>query len=95
MNYDKKYSLELNEVIQKEASKLTELNKFLLDILTHNEYKELAMRWQIVKRLEKGESQRSISKELGVGIATVSRGSRQLGQSSGGFRSALKKIEKL
>lgn len=93
MNYHKKYSIELSKVIHAESRDVIALNKFLLDILTPNEYKELAMRWQIIKKLNQGASQRSIAADLGVGIATVSRGSRQLGQGSGGFKSALSKIK--
>ncbi|TSD02787.1 MAG: TrpR family transcriptional regulator, trp operon repressor, partial [Parcubacteria group bacterium Greene0714_36] len=75
----KSYEQELNALLAKIGAfdrKL--LRDFLLDLLTPAEYKELALRWQIVKMLHQGISQRRIAKNLGVGIATVSRGSREL-----------------
>lgn len=51
---------------------------FLRGILTPQELEQLALRLQIVKRLKKGETQRDIADDLGVGIATVTRGSREL-----------------
>ena len=51
---------------------------FLQGILTPQELEQLPIRLQIVKKLKKGEVQRKIADELGVGIATVTRGSREL-----------------
>ena len=47
-------------------------------ILTSQEREEIAVRLQIVKKLLAGEPQAKIAKDLGVGIATVTRGSREL-----------------
>ena len=65
------------------------LEAFLVDILTPVEMGEVAKRWQIVLKLERGESQRQIAKDLGVGIATVTRGSKELANKKGGFRQVL------
>jgi TrpR family trp operon transcriptional repressor len=51
---------------------------FLEGILTPKELIEIGIRLQIVKKLKKGMPQRQIADELGVGIATVTRGSREL-----------------
>jgi len=56
----------------------TEMSEFLEGILTPKEILELSQRIEIVKKLKKGEAQRQIASEVGVGIATVSRGSREL-----------------
>lgn len=64
---------------------------FLEDLLTQTELDALVERWEIIKRLAKGQSQREISKELGVGIATVSRGAKALEEGSGGFMTMLKR----
>ncbi len=64
---------------------------FLKDILTPKEYKMLSMRWQIVKQLAKGISQRQIAENLGVSIATITRGSRELLDKAGGFHYVLDK----
>lgn len=47
-------------------------------LLTPNEISEMQRRLQIFALLEAGVSQRDIAKQLGVGIATVTRGSRAL-----------------
>ena len=55
-----------------------DLEDFLLGILTPKELQEIPTRLQIVKMLKKGTSQHKIAEKLGVGIATVTRGSREI-----------------
>ena len=45
-------------------------------LLTPSELIEISKRLQIIKMLKQGVAQREIAKQLGVGIATVTRGSR-------------------
>lgn len=66
------------------------LDKFLFDILTPKEYEEINKRWEIVKMLHSGVNQLDIAKKLGVGIATVTRGSTALKNTKGGFIEILK-----
>jgi TrpR family trp operon transcriptional repressor len=54
------------------------LDRALRDLLTPAEYAEIVKRLQILRRLEAGVPQRRIAEELGVGIATVTRGARAL-----------------
>ena len=61
----------------------------LEDLLTPNETEALGERWQIVKRLRAGATQREVAAELGVSVTTVSRGARQLKYGTGGFEVAL------
>lgn len=61
-----------------EANNDTVLEKRLKALLTPNEVKEMQHRLQIFSLLEQGMPQRDIAKQLGVGIATVTRGSRAL-----------------
>lgn len=86
------YKKELIEVIFKVANIKDKqlLADFVRDILTPHEFENIAMRWQIVKRLEKGEFQESIAEDLHLGIATVTRGSREMRKKDGGFRRAFK-----
>lgn len=56
------------------------LEDFLVAITTGTERKELARRLEITKRLVQGIPQLKIANELGVGIATVTRGSKELSQ---------------
>ncbi|HAE36251.1 TPA: transcriptional regulator [Candidatus Nomurabacteria bacterium] len=65
------------------------LDTFLTDLLTPSEYEEIKKRWEIVKMLNNGVNQHKISKDLHVGIATVTRGSRALRDSKGGFKKVL------
>lgn len=69
-----------------------EMELFLRDLLTPQEFCELATRWQIIKRLVRGSTQRDIAEELNVGIATVTRGSLALQQTAAGFWRVLKKL---
>lgn len=55
-----------------------EIEDFVTGFLTQQEIEQLALRFEIVKRLKKGEAQRKIAEDLGVGIATVTRGSKEL-----------------
>jgi TrpR family transcriptional regulator, trp operon repressor len=87
----KKYEEELLAVFKMAGANTELLREFLLDILTPAEYKEIVTRWQIVKRLDRGEAQRTIAKELKIGIATVTRGSRELSNPNGGFARLVKK----
>lgn len=54
------------------------LEDFLIGITTQKEREELVKRVQIIKGLIAGESQQKIANRLGVGIATVTRGSKEL-----------------
>lgn len=56
------------------------LADFLVGITTAKERAEIAQRLEIVKRLIAGEPQHKIASDLGVGIATVTRGSKELSQ---------------
>lgn len=61
------------------------------DLLTPQERSKLAERWQIVKMLAAGKTQRDIAKKLNVSISKVTRGSRALQYGSGAFQKLLKK----
>lgn len=56
------------------------LEDFLVGITTEKERSELAQRVEIVKQLLGGIPQQQIAKNLGVGVATVTRGSKELSQ---------------
>ena len=55
-----------------------EMLDFLKGILTPNEFDEIVTRLQIVKLLKKGLPHQEIARRLKVGVATVTRGSREL-----------------
>ena len=55
-----------------------QMQDFLYGILTPKEIDQLSTRLQIVRMLKKGIPQQKISEYLNVGVATVTRGSREL-----------------
>lgn len=71
-----------------------EARMLMEDILTPGEIASIAQRWQEIRMLARGVTQREISKRLNVSISKVTRGSRMLQQGSGGFRHFLKKLGK-
>lgn len=80
---------ELESILQRASTDKVLLRAFLNDLLTPAEMNQLIARWQIVKRLAAGVSQRQIARDLRVGIATITRGSRTLLNPKGGFQSML------
>jgi TrpR family trp operon transcriptional repressor len=56
------------------------LEDLLVGITTDNERAEFVRRIEIVKRLLSGSPQHQIASDLGVGVATVTRGSKELAQ---------------
>jgi len=55
-----------------------EMESFLASLFTPQELEAIPRRLEIIKRLKRGVPQHNIAKELGVGIATVTRGAREL-----------------
>ena len=94
MTDHEKYARELLEVLRDIADDKTLLGDFLTDLLTPAEYDDIVVRWQIVKRLHQGTAQRRIAQDLGVSVATITRGSRELLDENGGFKRVLKRYEK-
>ena len=74
---NKRYLNELAEAVLNLGDRKNTID-FLEGILTQKELSEISLRLQIVKRLKAGEPQRKIADQLGVGIATITRGSKEL-----------------
>lgn len=53
-----------------------EIEKFFTEILTENEIKDLKLRWELMKMLKKGYSQRKIAKELKISLCKITRGAK-------------------
>lgn len=54
------------------------LEDFLLGVTTPKERHAIVQRVEIIKRLLANEPQHEIAQKLGVGVATVTRGSKEL-----------------
>lgn len=57
-----------------------EVADFLKGILTPQELAAVSARLQIIKKLKAGVPQHDIAAQLGVGVATVTRGSKEIKQ---------------
>ena len=90
LKYRREYTEELLQIVNRIASDKNLLDEFLQDILSPAEYKEVTLRWQIVKRLHKGVPHQEVAENLRVAIGTVTRGSRALLNNNGGFSKVLR-----
>jgi TrpR family transcriptional regulator, trp operon repressor len=63
--------------------------RFLRGLLTPVELAEVASRWELVKRLERGHSQRQIAADLGLSLCKITRGARELKKKDSAFRAML------
>lgn len=61
-----------------EAADEQKLQELLLGLFTPQELEQLNQRIDIVTLLKQGVPQRDIAQQLGVGIATVTRGAREI-----------------
>ncbi len=66
----------VNHLLAQESPQ--EMESVLRDLLTVSELADVANRLQIIEMLKQGIPQRQIADKLGVGIATVTRGSNHL-----------------
>ncbi|MFN3660776.1 MAG: Trp family transcriptional regulator [Brevinematales bacterium] len=70
------------------------MHKFLSEILTPAEKKDLTLRWELLKRLADGKSQRTVASELHISLCKITRGARILKDPSSFCAQALKKGHK-
>jgi len=61
------------------------IKSFLRSLLTENEVKDISSRWTLVRLIEKGISQRTIARELGLSLCKITRGSRELKRKNSPF----------
>ena len=67
------------------------IEDFLKSILTEYELEEISGRWELVKMLEKGISQRRIARELGMSLCKITRGSKELKKEKSAFKRVIHK----
>jgi TrpR-related protein YerC/YecD len=70
-----------------------EAARFLRDLCTLGELRDLAQRWAVVRRLDEGEHYAAISRETGASTATITRIASWLNHGEGGYRAALARLE--
>jgi TrpR family trp operon transcriptional repressor len=62
---------------------------FLTSLLTPSERLDIAARWELVNRINLGETQRRVARELGVSLCKITRGSRELKKTDSAFKAML------
>jgi len=65
------------------------IEEFLRSILTDNEVYEVSTRWALVKLIDSGVTQRQISRDLGLSLCKITRGSKELKKEDSSFRRML------
>ncbi len=54
------------------------MQRFFEELFTPAERRDLALRWELMRRLHQGEAQRHIADALGISLCKITRGSRVL-----------------
>ena len=90
---DKKHIEEFVTALQLASKDKRVLEDFLHVFLTPSEMVEFSKRLQIIKLLRSGIPQRKIAEELEVGVATISRGARELQEVSVSISRLLDKLK--
>ncbi len=66
------------------------IEDFLRSILTEKEVKDISSRWELVKLLDEGLSQRKIAKELQLSLCKITRGSKELKKDNSAFKKVIR-----
>jgi TrpR-related protein YerC/YecD len=70
-----------------------EAARFLRDLCTLNELRDMAQRWAVVRLLDSGMHYAQISRETGASTATITRIASWLNHGEGGYREALERLD--
>ena len=69
-----------------------EAERFVRDLCTLNEIRDMAQRWAVVRLLDAGMHYAQISRETGASTATITRIASWLHHGEGGYREALERL---
>jgi TrpR-related protein YerC/YecD len=69
-----------------------EAERFLRDLCTLSEIREMSQRWAVVRLLDGGMHYAQISRETGASTATITRIASWLRHGEGGYRAALDRL---
>lgn len=61
-----------------EMTDIDEMTQFFEEIFTPKEINDLVLRWQLLKALHEGRTQRRIATEHGISLCKITRGSKVL-----------------
>ncbi len=71
-----------------------EIRHFFESILSRRELKDIGSRWELVKRLDEGESQRKIAQDLHLSLCKITRGSRELKKKNAVLKRFIERLNK-
>lgn len=93
-----KQPINVDEVIRELSAVFAEvedpglIHRFLYSILTEYELGEVASRWELVKLIDEGMSQRKIADRLGLSLCKITRGSKELKKENSAFKQFIDRI---
>ncbi len=100
-----KDSQEISILQQKSVEEICELLAYIKDpqlindffecLFTKAELKDFSNRWNLVKELEAGTTQREIAKKYGISLCNITRGSKEMKKENSAFKRMLKIREEL
>ena len=71
-----------------------QMNRFLGEILTDTERRDLGLRWKLMQMLHSGKPQREVAAKLGISLCKITRGSRVLKRRGSVCRSVIEGMER-
>ncbi len=71
------------------------IEDFMNSILTEKEVFDISSRWELVKYLDEGISQRTVASDLGLSLCKITRGSKELHKNHSAFKKVLDAFKKL
>jgi len=85
-------SIEELSVVLAETTDKEWIRRFLYDLLTPSEIREIAGRWLLVREIERGTTQREIARKFSLSLCKITRGSRELKKPGSAFRYMINKL---
>ncbi len=70
-----------------------ELKAFFRDLMSERDLREFAMRWEVAKKLDAGETYEQIQEKSGEAMATIAKISRWLKEGTGGYKMMIDRMK--
>ena len=70
-----------------------ELKMFFRDLMSERDLREFAMRWEVAKKLDAGETYEKIQEQSGEAMQTIARISRWLKEGTGGYKMMIERMK--
>lgn len=70
-----------------------ELKMFFRDLMSERDLREFAMRWEVAKKLDAGETYEKIQETSGEAMNTIAKISRWLKEGTGGYKMMIERMK--